>query len=191
MYASYIIILPSSSTMLLAEHCLTSYLIRYVLPGSMWKTCTPSSRQALGNLSSKYFLSNLISLYKIVPLWQNGVCCYYKRGRERGLRSLPAVLSHFPSNFTVHPSASFSLMDMSIPTYMIVSTWLDLTSAKQNSFRRAALCTYHSTNLTHHIFNHSDVCIHVVLAPGPRNLIILSICSEPCPVSIYNRSNYS
>lgn len=185
MYASYIIKLPSSSTMLLAEHCLTNCLIRYVLSSTRWKTCRPSNGQALRKLSSKYFLSSLRSLHKIVPLWQNGIYCHYKRGRERHSRSLPAVLTCFPSNCTVHPSASFSLMDMSIPIYMIVSTWPDLTSARQNSFQRAALCTYQSTNLADHIFNHSDVCIHMVHASGPTNIIALSVCTELCTVSVH------
>lgn len=179
MYASYIIKLPSSSTMLLAEHCLTSPSQYQV------ENMNTLQGQALENLSSKNFLSNLISLHRIVPLWQNGVCYHYKRGRERRLRSLPEVLTHFPSNCTVHPSASFSLMDMSIPIYMTGSTWPDLTSAKQNSFQKAALCTYHSTNLTDHIFNHSDVCICMVYASGPSNLIALSICTELCIVSIH------
>lgn len=56
---------------------------------------------------------------------------------------------------------------------------------KQNTLQRAALSAYRSTNLTHHIFNHSDVCAHVLHALGLRSLIIMSICIEPCTLSVY------
>lgn len=41
---------------------------------------------------------------------------------------------------------------------------------KQNTLQRAALSAYRSTNLTHHIFNHSDVCTRVLHALGLMNL---------------------
>lgn len=56
---------------------------------------------------------------------------------------------------------------------------------KQNTLQRAARSAYRSTNLTHHIFNHSDVCTHVLHALGLTNLIIMSICIEPCTLSVY------
>lgn len=59
-YNLYIVIPPSNNSTLLPEHCLISYLIKDVLPSTKWKTRTLSNEQALGILSSKYALSNLI-----------------------------------------------------------------------------------------------------------------------------------
>lgn len=56
---------------------------------------------------------------------------------------------------------------------------------KQHTLQRAALSAYLSTNLTPHIFNHSDVCTYVLHALGLMNLIIMSICIEPCTLSVY------
>lgn len=181
MYASHIIILPSKSTTLLPEYCLISSVIKYILTSSERKTCTPSDEQTLGNLSSKYFLPNLISLHKTVPLWQNGVCCWKKKGKRKRfeistlcfhilkLHCLPFCFLQFHGH--ERPYTWLWALDLT-PIYFL--------KGKQNTHQRAVLSAFHNTNLTHHIFNHSDVCIHVVHAPGPRNLIALGICTEPC-----------
>lgn len=85
----------------------------------------------------------------------------------------PFCSMHSPGNY---PCAQPEALNLT-PHYSL--------KGEKNTLRRAALSAYHSTNLTHHIFNHSDVCTHVLHALGLMNLITMSICIDPCILSVY------
>lgn len=124
-YNLYIVIPPSNNSTLLPEHCLISYLIKDVLPSTKWKTRTLSNEQALGILSSKYALSNLIMSTKQCNCDKMVFVSGKREGKEFwGLypqflhtslqTALPAFLLH-------------ALPWLLAPLYMIKSTWPDPT----------------------------------------------------------------